>query len=35
MPEYFSPRLGMDVISRLRLLIDTPAKKLYVKKAGN
>ena len=35
MPEHFSPRLGMDIISRLRLLIDTPAKKLYVKKIEN
>jgi len=34
MPKDFSPRLGMDVISRLRLLVDMPGKKLYVKKAG-
>ena len=33
--DSFSPRLGMDVISRLRLLVDTPAKKLYAKKAEN
>ena len=35
MSDSFSPRLGMDVISRLRLLVDTPAKKLYAKKAEN
>ena len=35
MPEHFSPRLGMDIISRLRLLVDMPGKKLYVKKAVN
>lgn len=34
MPKDFSPRLGMDVISRLRLLVDMPGKKLYVKKAA-
>lgn len=33
MPTDFSPHLGMDVISRLRLLVDMPGKKLYVKKA--
>lgn len=35
MPDGFYPRLGMNVISKLRLLVDAPAKKLYVKKAGD
>ena len=35
MPDGFYPCLGMNVISKLRLLVDAPAKKLYVKKAGD
>lgn len=35
MPKDFYPRLGMNVISQLRLLVDAPAKKMYVKKADN
>ena len=35
MPKDFYPRLGMNVISKLRLLVDAPAKKMYVKKASN
>lgn len=34
MPDGFYPRLGMNVISKLRLLVDAPNKKMYVKKAG-
>lgn len=34
MPSDFYPRLGMNVISRLRLLVDAPGKKMYVKKVG-
>ena len=32
MPDGFYPRLGMNVISKLRLLVDVPGKKMYVKK---
>ena len=32
MPDGFYPCLGMNVISKLRLLVDVPAKKMYVKK---
>lgn len=35
MPGGFYPRLGMNVISRLRLLVDAPGKKMYVKKVGD
>lgn len=35
MPDGFYPRLGMNVISQLLLLVDAPAKKMYVKKAGS
>ena len=31
MPSDFYPRLGMNVISKLRLLVDVPGKKMYVK----
>jgi hypothetical protein len=35
MPKNFYPRLGMNVISKLRLRVDAPAKKMYVKKASD
>ncbi len=34
MPDGFYPRLGMNVISRLRLLVDVVGKKMYVKSVG-